>query len=99
VHELPVIVIGEYRYGLKRSRARKVLEPLLDLLVNDSVVLPVDDETTFAYASIREQLRASGTPIPENDAWIAALALQHDLAIVSQDAHFDLVEGIRSLKW
>ncbi len=99
IHELPVIVIGEYRYGLRRSRARKVLAPMLNTLVDNSVVLPVDAETTLAYATIREQLREKGTPIPENDVWIAALAMQHDLTIVSRDGHFALVEGIRNVGW
>jgi tRNA(fMet)-specific endonuclease VapC len=99
VHELPVIVIGEYRYGLRRSRVRKQLEPMLEILVNNSVVLPVDAETTVVYAAVREQLRECGTPIPENDVWIAALAIQHDLRVVSKDAHFGLVQGIRSVKW
>jgi tRNA(fMet)-specific endonuclease VapC len=99
VHEIPVIVIGEYRYGLLRSRARKVLEPMLVALIDNSVVLPVDAETAAAYATVREQLRKSGTPIPENDVWIAALAMQHDLTIVSRDVHFGVVEGIRSVKW
>jgi tRNA(fMet)-specific endonuclease VapC len=99
VHELPVIVIGEYRYGLLRSRARVSLESLLDALVENSVVLPVDDETTKSYAEVREQLRKRGTPLPENDVWIAALALQHDLTIVSRDTHFGLVENVRNLAW
>jgi tRNA(fMet)-specific endonuclease VapC len=99
VHELPVIVIGEYRYGLLRLRARVSLESLLDALVENSVVLPVDDETTKSYAEVREQLRKRGTPLPENDVWIAALALQHDLTIVSRDTHFGLVENVRNLAW
>jgi tRNA(fMet)-specific endonuclease VapC len=99
VHELPVIVIGEYRYGLRRSRVRKQLEPMLEILVANSVVLPVDAETTVVYAVVREQLRECGTPIPENAVWIAALAMQHDLTVVSKDVHFSFVHGIRSLKW
>jgi predicted nucleic acid-binding protein len=99
VHELPVIVIGEYRYGLRRSRARKTLERALEVLIDNSVVLSVDADTTIAYATVREQLRRGGTPLPENDVWIAALALQHDVTIVSRDAHFAHVEGVRSVRW
>jgi tRNA(fMet)-specific endonuclease VapC len=99
VHELPVIVIGEYRFGLQNSRAQKALEPLLETLASNSVVLPIDAETASAYASIRSELRERGTPLPENDIWIAALALQYDLSIVSRDAHFKLVQSVRSVSW
>jgi tRNA(fMet)-specific endonuclease VapC len=99
IHELPVIVIGEYRYGLQRSRARKILEPIFDTLIDNSVVLPVDGETTRAYATVREGLRKRGTPLPENDVWLAALALQHDLKIVSRDHHFKSVEDVQCVGW
>ncbi|PYQ31200.1 MAG: VapC toxin family PIN domain ribonuclease [Acidobacteria bacterium] len=92
VHHLPVIAIGEYRYGLARSKYGQRLERLLDLLIQESVVLPIDESTTRHYARLREQLRRAGTPIPENDVWIAALAQQHDLPIISRDSHFDTVD-------
>ncbi|MCX6929402.1 MAG: hypothetical protein NT154_40235 [Verrucomicrobia bacterium] len=50
-------------------------------------------------ASGRTQLAKAGTPIPENDIWIAALALEHQLPLAARDAHFDLVIGLRVLKW
>ena len=98
-HHLPVITIGEYRYGLARSRDRGRLARLLDLLIHHSVVLPVDVETTAHYATIREELRRRGRPIPENDVWIAALARQHDLPVLSRDDHFDEVSDIQRVSW
>ncbi|HVR44846.1 MAG TPA: type II toxin-antitoxin system VapC family toxin [Thermoanaerobaculia bacterium] len=98
-HHLPVIVIGEYRYGLARSRHRGRLGRLVDLLIQESIVLPVDLDTTPHYAGVREHLRVRGRPIPENDVWIAALARQYDLPIVSRDDHFDQVDGLRRLSW
>jgi len=94
-HELPTIVIGEYRYGLARSRFRRTLQPLLDDLIAESVVLEVGLGTAEAYATVRERLRRRGRPIPENDVWISALAIEHGLDVVSRDAHFDFVEGLR----
>ena len=96
---LPVIVIGEYRYGLLRSRHRKTLAQLLDTLIAESIVLAVDADTATAYASIRDELRRKGTPIPENDVWIAALARQHELPVVTRDAHFDLVPRLARRGW
>ena len=96
---LPVIVIGEYRYGLRRSRSHRRLETLLETLIRDSVVLPVDEETARCYAEVRDELRARGRPIPENDVWIAALARQHGLPVITRDEHFDHVDGLSRLPW
>lgn len=98
-HHLPVVVIGEYRYGLLRSRHRPHLEPLLEILIRESTVLPVDAATAAAYSLVREDLRRAGRPIPENDVWIAALARQHGESVVSRDEHFDHVPGLRRLAW
>jgi tRNA(fMet)-specific endonuclease VapC len=98
-HHLPVVVIGEYWFGLMRSRHRGRLGRLLELLIHESIVLPVDVETAHCYANLREHLRGSGRPIPENDIWVAALSSQHGLPIVSRDVHFDDVAGVERLSW
>ena len=98
-HELPVVVVGEYRYGLMRSKFRKKLGRLLDDLILESVILPIGVATADAYALVRERLRRKGHPIPENDVWISALALEHGLDVASRDAHFDAVEGVRRRSW
>jgi predicted nucleic acid-binding protein len=98
-HHLPVIVLGEYRYGLLRSSHREKLEALLETLIRESIVLFVDEATTKAYAQVRDELRQAGRPIPENDIWIAALARQHSQPVVSQDGHFDDVPNLRRLSW
>jgi len=98
-HHLPVIVLGEYRYGLARSRRRRSLRSLLDRMERESIVLAIDAETAKHYAAVREELRKLGRPIPENDVWIAALATQHREPIVSRDAHFDFVAGVTRLSW
>ncbi len=96
---LPVIVLGEYRYGLKSSREQAAREKWLDDLEGNCSVLDVTSETSRVYAEIRQELRMAGQPIPENDLWIAALARQHRLAILSNDAHFDQVSGLQRLGW
>jgi tRNA(fMet)-specific endonuclease VapC len=96
---LPVIVLGEYRYGIKSSRLRAARESWLDELEASAIVLAVTSETSRAYADIRHDLRLAGQPIPENDLWIAALARQHGLALLSNDAHFDHVSGLRRINW
>ena len=62
--------------------------------MNFAEVAAVTQATADVYASIRMELKRSGNPIPSNDAWIAALARQHALPVLSNDAHFDVVQGI-----
>jgi tRNA(fMet)-specific endonuclease VapC len=96
---IPVIVLGEFRYGIAESRHRKAYESWLDSQLRHFDVLAITDQTAIAYAALRVALRRSGQPIPANDAWIAALALQHRLPILSRDAHFDVVAGVQRTGW
>ncbi|MEK6543655.1 MAG: ATP-dependent Clp protease proteolytic subunit, partial [Elusimicrobiota bacterium] len=57
-------------------------------------VLYADEQTTHHYARIFAQLRSQATPIPTNDLWIAALTIQHDLLLLSRDAHFNRIPQI-----
>lgn len=98
-HHLPLVVSGEYRFGLAASRRRKELESLLSTLERESHLLALDVKTTEHYAAVRRELKAAGTPIPENDIWIAALARRFDLPVVSRDRHFDLVDGVKRIHW
>ena len=98
-HHLPVIVIGEYRYGLLGSRHRDHLQRLLEILIRESIVLLIDEATASNYSQVRDELRQKGRPIPENDIWIAALARQHQQPVVSRDGHFDYVSDLRRVEW
>jgi predicted nucleic acid-binding protein len=96
---LPVIVLGEYRYGLQQSRHRARYERWLAEAVGAYQVLDVDEGTAGHYAEVREELKRKGRPIPANDLWIAALARQHRLPLISRDQHFDYVPGLKRLTW
>ena len=96
---LPVVVIGEYRFGIAQSRYRVRYRRWLDGLVADSRVLDVDEQTTHHYAAMGVELGQAGKPIPTNDLWIAALCRQHSLPLLSPDRHFDVVSGVRRLDW
>jgi len=96
---IPVIVLGEFRYGIAESRHRPAYEAWLESQLPHFDVLAVTDETAVAYAALRVALRRSGRPILANDAWIAALALQHRLPVLSRDQHFDVVPGLKRTSW
>ncbi len=96
---VPVIVLGEYRFGLLGSRARRSREEVLERFVRSVRVLEVTAATSRHYAAIRHDLRIAGTPIPVNDTWIAALAREHALPVLSKDVHFDAVRDIHRMSW
>jgi tRNA(fMet)-specific endonuclease VapC len=96
---VPVIVLGEYKYGIRQSRNRARYERWLAEVVASSRVLLVDEVTAERYAEIRGELKLAGRPIPGNDLWIAALARQHELPVLSRDSHFDLVPGLKRVGW
>jgi predicted nucleic acid-binding protein len=91
---IPTIVLGEFRYGIAESRHRAAYEEWLEAHAAQFEILGVTETTAAAYARLRVALRRLGRPIPANDAWIAALALEHRLPILSRDEHFDAVAGV-----
>lgn len=93
---VPLIVLGElfagFELGSQKERNEKQLE---DFLSQPSVgVIHPDDQTARHYGRVFQLLRRQGTPIPTNDIWIAALALQHQLVLDSADKHFAYVPGL-----
>ena len=96
---IPVIVLGEFRYGIMGSRHRKTYEEWLEIHLRHFDLLAITAETTLPCASLRATLKRLGRPIPANDAWIAALAMQHSLPILSRDEHFDGIPDVRRINW
>lgn len=96
---IPVIVIGELFYGAKKSD--RVAENITKIegFIAENVLLDCDTETARKYDDVKELLKKDGRPIPENDIWIAAIALQHELTVVSRDTHFGYVKGLSVEMW
>jgi tRNA(fMet)-specific endonuclease VapC len=96
---LSIIVVGELLYGAAGSAKRRQNELNIQEFCARVVVLDCDLETARFYGEIKHDLRLRGTPIPENDIWIAATAVQHDLALVSRDLYFDHIERVDRIAW
>jgi predicted nucleic acid-binding protein len=96
---LPVVVVGEYRFGIGQSRHRARYERWLTELMESCEVLSIDETTAAQYAAIRSELREGGKPIPTNDLWIAALSRQYGYPLLSRDGHFDGIKGLRRVGW
>ena len=96
---IPLPVLGEIRagfYGGARQEHNEVLLQRLLAKPNVDVLLP-ERETAAHYARLFVQLKRAGTPIPDNDLWIAALALQHNLPLITRDAHFRRIRQLLRL--
>jgi predicted nucleic acid-binding protein len=90
------IVLGELRAGFRRGRQQEKNGKLLrQFLASPRVkVLQIDEGTSERYAVIINALWSIGKPIPTNDLWIAATAMQHGLIVVTTDTHFRQVAQI-----
>jgi predicted nucleic acid-binding protein len=91
-----VISIAELLSGFKNGgREKENLEELDQFIYSPRVVIyDIDSETSEFYAKIYDELKRSGDPIPTNDLWIAALALQHGTKLFTMDKHFRKVRGL-----
>lgn len=96
---VPVIVLGEYQYGIRQSRHRARYEEWLEENLPYAEVHPITAAMADRYASLRLHLKTTGTPIPANDLWIAALTLELQLPLLSNDGHFDLIPGLIRLSF
>ena len=84
------IILGEllngFLIGKKEKKNRAILKEFLDS--SRVKILDIDEETSERYAVILSHLRKSGAPIPTNDIWIAASAMQHGLKVLTMDKHY-----------
>jgi tRNA(fMet)-specific endonuclease VapC len=90
------VVAGEllagFICGTKNRENRNHLDQFLDS--PRVLMFAVDDDTAEFYASAWKKLRDKGKPIPTNDIWIAASAMQHGLALATLDGHFEAIDGL-----
>src|SRR5437868_9052482 len=84
---VPSVCIRELIFGALKSTNQAHNLQRIDEFIASSVILPCDADTARCYAGIKYELRQRGRPIPDNDLWIAALALQHDLLLLTLDKH------------
>lgn len=95
----PCIAIGELYFGAYKSV--KIQENLarIDEFALNNTVLSCDTDTAKRYGDIKNRLKEKGQPIPENDIWIAAIAQQYALTLITKDSHFGTVENLYFELW
>jgi tRNA(fMet)-specific endonuclease VapC len=96
---LSIVSLGELFYGARNSNRIQENVDRVEQFAASVIVLDCDSETARRYGLLKRELRERGTPIPENDIWIAALAGQHELALVTRDQHFSSIPQLRREHW
>ncbi len=96
---LSAVLVGELFFGAPKSTHVRENVARLEEFVVANTVLPCDTGTARAYGELKNRLRRKGRPVPDNDIWIAALALQHELTLVPRDQHFQEVDKLVTEIW
>ena len=96
---LSSVALGELHFGAANSaRPGANLARIEDFALSCTVV-PVGAETARLYGQLKAELKKTGRPIPENDPWIAACALEHTLVLVTRDHHFERIGTLQTEAW
>lgn len=96
---VPIIAAGELYFGAENSGRVIANLKRVDEFVTRYPILQCDQQTAREYGRIAQKLRVKGRPIRHNDMWIAAIALQHNLTVLTQDAHFNYIDGLTVQPW
>jgi tRNA(fMet)-specific endonuclease VapC len=96
---LPIITVGEMLYGAYYSKNSETNISYYRSFFDCCNILHVNDTTAQHYAEIKSILRKTGKLIPENDIWIAAIARENDLIIVTRDRHLIEIDFIKTEEW
>lgn len=95
---ISAIVLGELTYGAENSTNRTKHLKQISEFSKSCVILPITKATSSIYGKIKAQLKTIGKPIPENDIWIAANAIEHNTILLSNDKHLILIKDLLTEK-
>ena len=96
---IPSTVIGELFFGAFKSSRQKENATRIENFSAVSTVLVCGIGTSREYGRIKHLLLKKGKPIPENDIWVAALAIQYALTLVTRDEHFKNIDDLKRTVW
>jgi len=96
---IPTVVLGEFKAGIAMDikngqLQRATLDEFLDAPAVE--VVPISEQTSDSYALVFKALKERGTPIPQNDIWIAAIAIEYGAVLLSRDSHFSAVPILKT---
>jgi tRNA(fMet)-specific endonuclease VapC len=96
---VPLVALGELEYGARLATPPERQHEAVRAFMDGATLLLPTARTAAEYGRIKATLKEAGTPLPENDLWIAACALEHGLPLATRDEHFLRVPGLNVLDW
>lgn len=97
---IPSIALGELYFGALGSPTRAAAAVAdIGTLAATNTILGTDAATAEIYASVKQDLKRRGPTMPDNDLWIAAIAIHYDVTLAARDAHFNWITGLRVEQW
>ena len=96
---VPLVALGELEYGANLATPPERQHEAVRVFMEGATLLVPTARTAAEYGRAKVALKAAGTPIPENDLWIAAIALEHGLPVATRDDHFNRVPGLTVPDW
>ena len=96
---VPLVALGELEYGANLATPPERQREAVRVFMEGASLLLPTASTAAEYGRVKAALKAAGTPLPENDVWIAAVACEHGLPLATRDGHFARVPGLEILDW
>lgn len=96
---IPIVAIGELYFGAYKSQKVDENHKKVGEFARNRTILNINTNTTDIYGQIKQYLRKKGRPIPENDLWIASIAIQNNLVLITRDAHFSEIDYLTIKSW
>ena len=96
---IPSIVLGELYFGARKSQRATENVRRIDGFASERSVLGCGLAVAREYGRIKNELRQEGQPLPENDIWVATIARQHGLTVVTLNAHFQYIRSLKTKSW
>jgi tRNA(fMet)-specific endonuclease VapC len=96
---VPAVALGELFFGAAKSSRPTENSDKIERFASGKAIVISDLAVAREYGRLKEQLKAKGRPIPENDIWIAAAARHHGMILVTRDSHFAEVDNLQTANW
>jgi tRNA(fMet)-specific endonuclease VapC len=96
---VPAVVLGELFFGAAKSARPAENTAKIERFAAGRIVLPCDLNVAREYGRVKRRLKEKGRPLPDNDIWIAAIAIHHHLVVVTRDRHFGEIPDLPLADW
>lgn len=95
---IPIVVYGELMYGAEKSNNKEMNKKIFSEFCSNYQFVWSDISVAETYGKVKNQLKSNGVNIPENDIWIASIAISNNFELMSGDRHFENIESLNFIK-